>query len=180
MVCRFSNLYFIDSVNCISVFHKLYFSMTTPGNLWFEVRFEIGMLGRGSDIGGREYWGTTRRRTRTGTGSRSRQAAKAGGGDSSRLLMKCLVMSGLIFHRSSHFTNISNINWSPILYSHFSRMPQISQLIWQRPQILISEGSFAWPLSKEGWWGNMRGRLLFIYCLCHHIAHHLPRQINFW
>ena len=29
----------------------------TGGNLWFEVRFEIGMLGRGSDIGGREYWG---------------------------------------------------------------------------------------------------------------------------
>ena len=32
--------------------------MMTPGNLWFEVRSEIGMLGRGSDIGGREYWGT--------------------------------------------------------------------------------------------------------------------------
>ena len=31
--------------------------MMTGGNLWFEVRFEIGMLGRGSDIGGREYWG---------------------------------------------------------------------------------------------------------------------------
>ena len=38
-------------------FFKLYFPMMTGGNLWFEVRFEIGMLGRGSDIGGREYWG---------------------------------------------------------------------------------------------------------------------------
>ena len=69
--------------------------MMTPGNLWFEVRFEIGMLGRGSDIGGREYWGARSQATK----------AVPPQGDSGRLLMKCLVMSGLVFHPWSHFTN---------------------------------------------------------------------------
>ena len=58
LFCWFCNMYFSDWVKHISpFFYKVYFLMMTGGNLWFEVRFEIGMLGRGSDIGGREYWG---------------------------------------------------------------------------------------------------------------------------
>ena len=59
--------------------------MMTPGNLWFEVRFEIGMLGRGSDIGGREYWGAR---------SQATKAGDSGGLRSPPHEMSCHVRSG--------------------------------------------------------------------------------------
>ena len=52
----------------------------TAGNLLFEVRFEIGMLA------GLGYW----KKGILGTKAK-------GGGDSSRLLMKCLVVSDMLF-----------------------------------------------------------------------------------
>ena len=54
--------------------------MMTAGNLLFEVRFEIGMLA------GLGYW----KKGILGTKAE-------GGGDSSRLLMKCLVVSDMLF-----------------------------------------------------------------------------------
>ena len=57
--------------------------MMTAGNLLFEVRFEIGMLA------GLGYW----KKGILGT----KAEGGRGGGDSSRLLMKCLVVSDMLF-----------------------------------------------------------------------------------